>query len=77
MVMWILLMIVFSQPYEVDHIEMLGEYRSKAECVAEQHRAVDTINEGKYDPVSFGCLQVGFGKTIHPYAGGKNEMGPS
>ena len=61
--MWILLMVVFSQPYQVDHIQLLGEYRDRVGCVMEQERAVRVYNDTSSDKVSFGCLKIGFKKT--------------
>ena len=69
--MWVLLMIVFNQPYMVDHINNLGEYSTKEHCTKERNRAVKLINSGTYTPVSFGCTRV---KSIK---GGKNELGIS
>ena len=37
--MWALLMIVFSQPYHVANVDILGTYTEKAVCVNEQKRA--------------------------------------
>ena len=62
--MWVLLMIVFNQPYMVDHINNLGEYSSKEHCTKERNRAVKLINRGTYTPVSFGCARVKFTKTF-------------
>ena len=56
-------MVVFSQPYQVDHIQLLGEYKDKVRCVMEQERAVDIYNDTSSDKVSFGCLKIGFNKT--------------
>ena len=44
--MWILLMIVFNQPYTIDHINNLGEYPSKEYCSKERNRAVKIIDIG-------------------------------
>ena len=30
--MWVLLFIIFSQPFIVDHVEVLGYYESKIDC---------------------------------------------
>ena len=30
--MWMLLFIIFSQPYTVDHVEILGYYGSRDKC---------------------------------------------
>ena len=62
--MWILLMIVFNQPYTVDHINNLGEYPSKEYCNKERNRAVKIIDRGTYSPVSFGCARVKFTKNF-------------
>ena len=56
--MWVLLMIIFAQPYQVDHIKLLGSYQHKAECVIEKDRAVNTMNQTDPRPVSFGCLKI-------------------
>jgi len=61
--MWILLMVVFSQPYEVDRIELLGDYKHKQECVVAQDRALRIMNASDSGVVSFGCLKIGFLKT--------------
>jgi hypothetical protein len=48
-------MIVFNQPYQISHIDIIGTYESKKSCIQEQKRAL-TINV----PVksSFGCILV-------------------
>ena len=53
--MWILLMIVFSQPYQVFNIEIIGTYGSKKSCTQEVKRAL-TI--GVPIKSSFGCILV-------------------
>mgnify|MGYP006451770953 FL=1 len=63
--MWVLLMIVFNQPYVVDHINNLGEYPSKKYCSKERDKAVKIINRGTYGPVSFGCARVKFTKNFN------------
>jgi hypothetical protein len=30
--MWVLIFIVFSQPFEVHHVEVLGQYESRNAC---------------------------------------------
>ena len=30
--MWVLIFIVFSQPFEVHHVEVLGQYASRIDC---------------------------------------------
>ena len=62
--MWVLLMIVFNQPYVVDYINNLGEYPSKEYCSKERDKAVKIINRGTYGPVSFGCARVKFTKNF-------------
>jgi len=53
--MWLLLMIVFSQPYQVSYIDIIGTYGSEKVCKQEVKRAL-TIDV----PVksSFGCILV-------------------
>lgn len=53
--MWILLMIVFNQPFQVDSINILGEYHQKKECQEAVKRAL-TI--GVPIKSSFGCILV-------------------
>ena len=53
--MWVLLMIVFSQPYEVANVDILGTYTLKAVCVKEQKRAMK-IGTGR--ATSFGCVKI-------------------
>jgi hypothetical protein len=40
MKMWILLMIIFSQPYQVSEIQILGTYIQKPACEKEIRRAL-------------------------------------
>ncbi len=56
--MWILLMIVFSQPYEIKYIKVLGDYPSHQLCVQEQKRALGIHADGEYGTASFGCIKV-------------------
>ena len=53
--MWVLLMIIFSQPYHVDKIDILGSYSTKERCVSEQKRVM-TI--GTITKTSFGCVKI-------------------
>ena len=53
--MWILLMIVFSQPYHVATVDILGTFSEKVTCVNEQKRA---ISIGTPVKTSFGCIRV-------------------
>ena len=53
--MWVLLMIVFSQPYHVSTVDILGTYASKNACVSEQERATA---KGTIAKTSFGCVKI-------------------
>ena len=53
--MWILLMIIFSQPYQVSNIEIIGTYGSKKSCTQEVQRALTLDVPVKS---SFGCILV-------------------
>jgi len=53
--MWVLLMIVFSQPYHVATVDILGTYSEKTVCVSEQRRAM-AIGTGP--ATSFGCVKI-------------------
>ena len=53
--MWILLMVIFSAPYEVGKVDILGNYQTKTECVAEINRAL-TFEVPKQ--TSFGCVKI-------------------
>ena len=53
--MWVLLMIVFSQPYHIATVDILGTYGSKVACVKEQKRA-SVI--GTPRRTSFGCIKI-------------------
>ena len=53
--MWVLLMIVFSQPYHVAKVDILGTYTHKVVCVKEQKRAMDI---GTVVKTSFGCVKI-------------------
>ena len=46
-------MIVFSQPYEIDHVEILGNYGSQPACLQEKERALTFQVPRKS---SFGCV---------------------
>ena len=54
--MWILLMIIFSAPYEVETVDILGNYQTKTECVEEIQRAL-ALEVPKQ--TSFGCVRLG------------------
>ena len=53
--MWVLLMIVFSQPYHVADVNILGTFLKKTTCVAEQNRAMAI---GTIIKTSFGCVKI-------------------
>ena len=53
--MWVLLMIVFSQPYHVSTVDILGTYSEKIVCVSEQKRATAIPTPFKS---SFGCVKI-------------------
>ena len=60
--MSVLLMIVFSQPYHVADVNILGTYTLKAVCVKEQKRAM-VIGTGP--TTSFGCVKIEGVKCIN------------
>ena len=53
--MWVLLMIIFSQPYHVATVDILGTYSTKTVCVSQQKRAMDI---GTIAKTSFGCIKI-------------------
>ena len=53
--MWVLLMIIFSQPYHVATVDILGTYTEKTACVSEQRRAMSI---GTIDKTAFGCVKI-------------------
>ena len=53
--MWVLLMIVFSQPFHVATVDILGTYSTKSVCVNEQKRAMEI---GTIIKTSFGCVKI-------------------
>jgi hypothetical protein len=54
--MWILLMIIFSQPFEVGQVDILGTYADQDRCMSEHSRAIELETP---QPASFGCIQLG------------------
>jgi hypothetical protein len=58
--MWLLLMIVFSGPYDVATVDILGTYFKKNVCVSDQKRAT-TISKVR---ASFGCVKIDSVKHI-------------
>ena len=55
--MCILLMIIFSQPYHVSSIGILGTYSDKTACVKEQKRAV-ALGTSMNKRDAFGCVKI-------------------
>jgi hypothetical protein len=53
--MWVLLMIIFSQPYHVATVDILGTYSEKMICINEQKRAMKI---GTIIKTSFGCVKI-------------------
>jgi hypothetical protein len=53
--MWVLLIILFSQPYHVATVDILGTYVQKEDCVKEQQRAMSI---GTLQKSSFGCIKI-------------------
>lgn len=53
--MWVLLIIIFSQPYHISSVDILGTYTGKMACVNAQERAM-TIPVPK--KTSFGCVKI-------------------
>ena len=53
--MWVLLMIVFSQPYHVATVDILGTYTEKTVCLSEQRRATAIPTPAR---TSFGCVKI-------------------
>ena len=53
--MWVLLMIVFSQPYHVATVDILGTYSEKTVCVSDQKRATAIRTPFR---TSFGCVKI-------------------
>ena len=56
--MYVLLMIVFSQPYGVQYIHNIGEYNLKQTCIEERNRAIKIFNETNASYTAFGCIPV-------------------
>ena len=67
--MWVLLMIIFSQPYHVSTVDILGTYSEKEVCVTEQKRATAIGVTGK---ASFGCVKIEGVKRLSNVSRGTN-----
>tara|TARA_R110002020_G_scaffold307502_3_gene523309 strand:+ start:100 stop:312 length:213 start_codon:yes stop_codon:yes gene_type:complete len=61
--MWILLIVLFSQPFTVETVDILGEYTEKQACLKEQARAGKTWGKDNPHHASFGCIQLHVRKT--------------
>ena len=53
--MWVLLMIIFGQPYHVSKVDILGTYTEKQVCISEQRRATAIPTPTR---TSFGCVKI-------------------
>jgi hypothetical protein len=69
--MWILLIIIFSQPYHVATVGILGTYSEKIACINEQKRAMTLPVPQK---TSFGCIKIVSIKTISHETKGDNHV---
>ena len=59
---WILLMIIFSQPFEVGQVNVLGQYQNEAECNTDKNRALEIFRSHRTEAperANFGCLGIG------------------
>ena len=56
--MWILLMIIFNQPYTIDRMRSLGDYPSQQQCASAKNKAIKIYNEKKRATASFGCIKL-------------------
>jgi hypothetical protein len=52
---WVLLIIIFSQPYHVSTVDILGTYTEKIACVDAQQRAMAIPVPRK---TSYGCVKI-------------------
>ena len=69
--MWVLLMIVFSQPYQVANVDILGTYTLKAVCVSDQKRATAIPTPAR---TSFGCVKIEGVKRTNNVSHGTREV---
>ena len=65
--MWILLVIILGQPYQVERVEILGSFQESKKCESERERAV-TLELPKN--MNIGCLKLEgvsltYGKRTH------------
>ena len=58
---WVLLMVVFSRPYEIATVDILGTYFDKRICVKDQKRALTITVPRK---TSFGCVRINGGREL-------------
>ena len=68
--MWVLLMIIFSQPYHVATVDILGTYSEKIVCVSDQKRATAIRTPFK---TSFGCVKIEGVKRMKNVSRGTRE----
>jgi hypothetical protein len=64
-------MIIFSQPYHVATVDILGTYSEKAICVKAQKRAMDI---GTISKTSFGCIKIIGVKQLKPVSRETKEV---
>ncbi|SVA82615.1 uncharacterized protein METZ01_LOCUS135469 [marine metagenome] len=64
-------MIVFSQPYHVATVDILGTYSTKTVCVNEQRRAMEI---GTIIKTSFGCVKIEGVKRMKNVSRGTKEV---
>jgi hypothetical protein len=60
--MWVLLIIIFSQPYHVSAVDILGTYTEKMACINAQERAMTLPVPQK---TSFGCVKIVGAKRVN------------
>ena len=64
-------MIIFSGPYHVANVDILGTYTVKAVCVNEQSRAT---NIGTITKTAFGCIKIVGIKNVSHETKGDNHV---
>ena len=53
--MWILLVIIMAQSYQVDRLEILGSFQGEKKCNSERNRA---LTVGLPKNMNIGCLKL-------------------
>ena len=56
-------MVLFSQPFTVEFVDVLGEFTEKKTCLKEQARASKMWGKNNSRHASFGCIQLHIRKT--------------